>query len=167
LGQIPIRAPILSLNLVFNQTCLLALDFDNPETRLLPLLRMRLGAHVTVALAPLPPYLVDAVAAYFDGEIHAFDRVSLDPGGSAFQRQVWQGLGKIPPGSTTSYQDLASALGRPGAARAVGHANARNPINIAIPCHRLVGSNQSLTGYSGGLARKRWLLAHEARYAQR
>ena len=81
--------------------------------------------------------------------------------GTPFQRRVWAALQQIPPGETRSYGELAAALGVPGAARAVGSANARNPLSIVVPCHRVVGADGSLTGYAGGEARKRWLLAHE------
>ena len=98
---------------------------------------------------------------YFAGRRTAFD-VRLAPGGTQFQRQVWAQLVQIPFGTTTSYGRLATALGRPGAARAVGHANARNPIAVIVPCHRVVGSSGLLTGYGGGLAAKRLLLDLEA-----
>jgi len=78
---------------------------------------------------------------------------------------VWQALREIPAGTTTSYGAIARKLGKPDAMRAVGLANGANPIAIVVPCHRVIGSDGSLTGYGGGLERKRWLLAHEARYA--
>ena len=98
--------------------------------------------------------------AYFAGEAQAFD-VAIALGGSPFQRQVWQQLARIPFGVTLSYAELAARAGRPGAARAAGAANARNPISIVLPCHRVVGTSGSLTGYAGGVTRKRWLLEHE------
>ncbi len=99
---------------------------------------------------------------YFAGERLEFDlALSLD-GGSAFARSVWRGLLEIPFGATTTYGELARKLGRPAAARAVGLANARNPISIIVPCHRVIGSDGDLTGYAGGLERKRFLLDHEA-----
>jgi methylated-DNA-[protein]-cysteine S-methyltransferase len=82
-------------------------------------------------------------------------------GGTPFQRRVWSALREIPVGRTVSYGALAQQLGQPSAARAVGLANGRNPIGIVVPCHRVIGSNAALTGYAGGLARKRWLLEHE------
>ena len=88
--------------------------------------------------------------------------VPIAPVGTPFQLAVWKQLRRIPYGGTVSYLDLAKRIGRPSAARAVGSANARNPISILIPCHRVVGSAGSLTGYAGGLDRKRWLLAHES-----
>jgi methylated-DNA-[protein]-cysteine S-methyltransferase len=109
--------------------------------------------------------LDDAVAQlgeYFEGGRTSFD-VPLAPSGSEFQRRVWAQLQEIPFGSTTSYGRLATELGRPGAARAVGHANARNPIAVIVPCHRVIGSTGLLTGYGGGLGAKRYLLDLEAR----
>ena len=97
---------------------------------------------------------------YFRGQRTHFD-LKLAPEGTTFQQRVWQLLLQIPYGQTRSYGQLAELLGQPGAARAVGLANGRNPIGIVIPCHRVVGSQGALTGYGGGLERKRWLLAHE------
>jgi methylated-DNA-[protein]-cysteine S-methyltransferase len=95
--------------------------------------------------------------AYFDGRLTSFD-LRLDPQGTEFQRLVWAALREIPYGQTVTYGQLAAALGRPAASRAVGLANGRNPISIIVPCHRVIGSDGSLTGYGGGLDRKRFLL---------
>jgi len=81
--------------------------------------------------------------------------------GTPFQKKVWQGLSKIPHGETRSYGELAKSVGKPAAVRAVGMANARNPISILVPCHRVIGANGTLTGYAGGIERKKWLLEHE------
>jgi methylated-DNA-[protein]-cysteine S-methyltransferase len=97
---------------------------------------------------------------YFAGERAVFD-LPLRRQGTDFRREVWEALRLIPLGQTRSYGELAASIGRPGAARAVGLANGRNPFAIVVPCHRLIGSNGSLVGYGGGLERKRWLLAHE------
>ncbi|MFO0945031.1 MAG: methylated-DNA--[protein]-cysteine S-methyltransferase [Planctomycetota bacterium] len=97
---------------------------------------------------------------YFAGRRESFD-LPLAPEGTAFQQRVWQQLQRIPFGERCSYQDIARRLGMPKGARAVGSANARNPISIVIPCHRVVGSKGSLTGYAGGLSTKNWLLEHE------
>jgi methylated-DNA-[protein]-cysteine S-methyltransferase len=99
------------------------------------------------------------LAAYFAGELRAF-ALPVAPRGSDFQRKLWAALAELPYGATTSYGELARRLG--SHARAVGHANARNPLSILVPCHRVIGADGALTGYAGGLARKRWLLAHEA-----
>lgn len=106
----------------------------------------------------------EQLRAYFAGELRDFD-VPLDGRGTAFQRTVWQALCTIPYGTTETYGSLARLIGRPGASRAVGLANGRNAIGIIVPCHRVVGSDGSLTGYGGGVDRKRWLLEHERRHA--
>jgi methylated-DNA-[protein]-cysteine S-methyltransferase len=98
---------------------------------------------------------------YFAGDIRAIDSLSVDPGGTPFQQRVWAQLRRIGPGKTASYRDVATAIGAPTATRAVGAANGANPIGIVIPCHRVIGANGTLTGYGGGIDRKRWLLAHE------
>jgi methylated-DNA-[protein]-cysteine S-methyltransferase len=104
--------------------------------------------------------------AYFAGKLLSFD-LPLAPEGTPFQQRVWSALREIPFGDVVSYSDIARRIGAPAAVRAVGAANGRNPISIMIPCHRVVGANGSLTGYGGGLERKRWLLAHEARVRPR
>ena len=114
---------------------------------------------------PLPTPLADALAQleeYFQGRRRAF-AVKLDLGGTSFQRRVWRELLAVGFGRTTTYKAIAEAVGRPAATRAVGGANHRNPVSIIVPCHRVVGSDGSLTGYGGGLWRKEWLLRHEAR----
>jgi methylated-DNA-[protein]-cysteine S-methyltransferase len=103
----------------------------------------------------------EALRAYFEGSLRSFESLRLAPQGGAFFQRVWQALREIPFGETVSYGELARAIGHPSAARAVGLANGRNPIAIIVPCHRVIGANGSLTGYAGGLTRKRWLLEHE------
>jgi methylated-DNA-[protein]-cysteine S-methyltransferase len=100
--------------------------------------------------------------AYFAGELRAFE-LPLAAQGTPFQQEVWRALCDIPYGETISYGELARRIGQPTAARAVGLANGQNPIAVVVPCHRVIGANGALTGYGGGLARKRWLLAHESR----
>lgn len=114
-----------------------------------------------------PGGCASAVHAYFQGEFAIIDSLSVDVGGTPFQRAVWRALRAIPAGRTMSYAELARHIGRPSAVRAVGRANGANPISVVVPCHRLVGTNGSLTGYGGGLERKRWLLAHEAAAVRR
>lgn len=99
--------------------------------------------------------------AYFEGELTRFD-LPLDARGTPFQRAVWTALAAIPFGETRSYAQIAASIGAPTAARAIGTANARNPIAIVIPCHRVIASSGALAGYAGGVDRKRWLLDHEA-----
>jgi methylated-DNA-[protein]-cysteine S-methyltransferase len=102
------------------------------------------------------------IRAYLAGDLAAVDRIPVETGGTAFQQRVWRALRRIPAGRTTTYGALARALGHRAAARAVGAANGQNPVSLVIPCHRLVGGDDSLTGYGGGLWRKAWLLRHEA-----
>jgi methylated-DNA-[protein]-cysteine S-methyltransferase len=108
--------------------------------------------------------LSEQLQQYFAGERTAFD-LPLRPRGSAFEHLVWDELERIPYGETASYAEIARRIGHPGSARAVGRANARNPIAIVVPCHRVIGSDGSLTGYAGGLERKRALLALEGEAA--
>jgi methylated-DNA-[protein]-cysteine S-methyltransferase len=103
----------------------------------------------------------DAFSAYFAGEIGQIHTTPWRTAGTAFQRSVWQALCDIPPGVTESYGQLAARIGKPKAVRAVGLANGANPVAIVVPCHRVIGASGGLTGYGGGLHRKRWLLAHE------
>jgi len=98
---------------------------------------------------------------YFEGDIDCLGAIPWRSAGTPFQRKVWTGLTKIPAGETRSYGALAAKLGCPSAVRAVGMANGANPISVVVPCHRVIGSDGSLTGYGGGLDRKRWLLRHE------
>ncbi len=104
------------------------------------------------------------LAAYFAGAGADISGMALDMRGAAFEQRVWIALQAIPPGQTTSYGAIAQALGAPGASRAVGAANGANPIAIIVPCHRVIGSTGSLTGYGGGLERKTWLIDHERRW---
>ena len=106
--------------------------------------------------------VVEQLAAYFDGELREF-AVETAARGDDLQRQVWSVLATIPYGETRSYGEVARALGDPSLARAVGAANAANPIAIIVPCHRVIGSDGSLTGYAGGIERKRFLLDLELR----
>lgn len=102
-----------------------------------------------------------AVEAYFGGDVRALDGVEVRTGGTDFQRTVWKALRAIPAGETRTYGQLAAAIGSPKAVRAAGLANGQNPVAVIVPCHRVIGANGTLTGYAGGLERKRWLLEHE------
>ena len=111
----------------------------------------------------IPAFLSDAflqIGQYFSGTLKSFD-LKLNPKGTEFQKKVWAELMEIPYGKTKSYMAVAVKLGDPKSIRAVGTANGRNPIAIVVPCHRVIGSNGDLTGYAGGLWRKKWLLEHE------
>ena len=103
----------------------------------------------------------EQLEAYFEGELRDFE-LPLRMAGTPFQHLVWEGLRAIPYGETVSYAELARRIGRPGASRAVGSANGRNPIAIVVPCHRVIAADGTLGGYGGGLDRKEWLLQHEA-----
>jgi methylated-DNA-[protein]-cysteine S-methyltransferase len=108
------------------------------------------------------PYgLTTAISNYFEGDLCVIDTLPVETGGTPFQREVWHALREIPCGTTTSYGKLAELIGRPAAMRAVGLANGANPVAVVVPCHRVIGANGSLTGYGGGIERKRWLLDHE------
>jgi methylated-DNA-[protein]-cysteine S-methyltransferase len=104
-----------------------------------------------------------ALGAYFAGDVAAIDGLPVAAEGTEFQRAVWRSLCDIPAGETRSYADIARSIGRPRAVRAVGLANGANPIALVVPCHRVIGASGALTGYGGGLDRKRWLLDHERR----
>lgn len=138
-----------------------AVDWPESEAELERSLRRRYGPALTLTPAPAPTALRKALVAYFAGDLHAIDDLPTAAAGSPFQQEVWQALRAIPCGETISYATLARRIGRPGAVRAVGLANGANPIGIVVPCHRVIGADGSLTGYGGGLHRKRWLLAHE------
>ena len=137
-----------------------AIDWTDYEARLDLLLRRHYGE---VALRPTanPHGLTQRMARYFAGDLAAIDGLPGATNGTAFQRAVWQALRGIPCGTTLSYGTLARRIGQPAAVRAVGLANGANPISIVVPCHRVIGSDGSLTGYGGGIERKRWLLRHE------
>ena len=114
---------------------------------------------------PLLARVAAQLAEYFAGERREFE-LPIAPRGSGFQELVWRALGAIPYAETRSYGELARAIARPAASRAVGSANSKNPISIIVPCHRVIAANGQLTGYAGGMAAKRWLLDHERRYSQ-
>ena len=117
----------------------------------------------TVRLVDAAPegIVVDKLRAYFAGNIAAIDDIPTETAGTPFQREVWTALRAIPAGQTWSYRRLAAHIDRPAAARAVGLANGANPIGVVVPCHRVIGADGTLTGYGGGLDRKKWLLNHE------
>ena len=137
-----------------------ALDFADYEERMTRLLaRHAPGAVVMEGQAPKA--VRRAVEAWFGGDLTALDALTVKTGGTAFQRTVWAALRAIPAGETRSYGQLAAAIGAPKAVRAAGLANGQNPVAVIVPCHRVIGAKGALTGYAGGLERKRWLLRHE------
>ncbi len=163
--QTPIGAMLLAADA---EGFLRAADFVGCEARLDRLLIRRLGAGgYTVAPGAVPAAIPSAMRDYFAGEIAALERIAVKTDGTPFQQEVWRALRAVPPGAPLAYGGLATQLGRAQSARAVGHANGANPFCVVIPCHRLVGADGALTGYSGGTDRKRWLLEHEARHASR
>jgi methylated-DNA-[protein]-cysteine S-methyltransferase len=132
------------------------------EAHFRPSLELHYGKHgFTIEPAHNVGGLTSAIARYFAGELGAIDALPVQTPGTPFQRDVWRALREIPLGTTISYSDLARRIGRPNAVRAVGLANGSNPVGVVVPCHRVIGSDGSLTGYGGGLERKRWLLRHE------
>lgn len=143
-----------------------ALDWVDYETRLERLLARHYGQDgVTLVDATRPSKARTAMEAYFAGDIAAIDTIEVETSGTPFQRSVWKALRGVAPGGTISYSQLATRVDRPEAVRAVGTANGANPIGIVVPCHRIVGSTGALTGYAGGLERKKWLLRHEGALA--
>lgn len=152
-----VATPVGALKLVASDCGLAAILWEDDDPA-----RVRLGA---MAQAPDHPVLCAAerqLGEYFAGARATFD-LPLDFQGTAFQQQVWAALLAIPFGETRSYAEIARAIGRPSAVRAVGAANGRNPISIVAPCHRVIGANGALTGFAGGLEVKRRLLALERR----
>jgi methylated-DNA-[protein]-cysteine S-methyltransferase len=153
--------PIGTTLLVFDYDgALRALDFEDHAARTKRLLRLYYGAAPLTARRA-PSHIRTVMRRYFDGDLGALREAPCAVAGTPFQRSVWSALRRIAPGSTTTYGALAQALGNPQASRAVGLANGSNPIGIVVPCHRVIGANGALTGYGGGLPRKRWLLRHE------
>ena len=137
-----------------------ALDFADYEPRMMRLLARHWG-EVSLTPGRAPEAMRAAIAAYFSGDLSALDGLTVKTNGTAFQKEVWAALRRIPAGSTVSYGALAAQVGRPRAVRAAGLANGRNPVAVIVPCHRVIGANGALTGYAGGMKRKRALLEHE------
>jgi O-6-methylguanine DNA methyltransferase len=168
LARTYISTPLGEMLALASDEGLCALEFTGPRKRL-PRLEARLSRW-------FPPHeIVDGeprvmartrkwLASYFAGTSPAAQDIPLDMRGADFEKRVWTALRAIPPGQTTSYGAIAKSLGDAGASRAVGAANGANPVAIIVPCHRVIGSTGSLTGYGGGLKRKQWLLDHERRW---
>jgi len=131
------------------------------ESHLRAALVRRYGADIEIVGPVRDAAPADALRRFFDGDPAALDTLDVDPGGTEFQRVIWRELRRIAPGRTRTYGELATAAGRPGAARAAGGAVGANPIPLVIPCHRIIGTDGRLTGFGGGISRKRWLLRHE------
>jgi methylated-DNA-[protein]-cysteine S-methyltransferase len=159
LDQIP--SPIGVIRLINDEEGRLrALDFEDHEARNLALLRRHYG-RTEMTSGKAPSAVTSALEAYFDGDLAALETIEVATAGTAFQEAAWAALRAIPAGVTRSYAQQAAAIGRPKAMRAVGLANGANPVGIVNPCHRVIGASGDLTGYGGGVERKRWLLEHE------
>jgi methylated-DNA-[protein]-cysteine S-methyltransferase len=153
------QSPLGQVILVARDSELVFVDFEGNEKRMRRLLEARFGAY-RLEKSSLPNFK-SKLEAYFSGDLEAMITLKVSTGGTEFQARVWQALCEIPTGQTMSYGALAAKLDKPGASRAVGMINGLNPISIVLPCHRVIGANGTLTGYAGGLERKKWLLEHE------
>jgi methylated-DNA-[protein]-cysteine S-methyltransferase len=165
-----ISTPIGALTVALRNGAACAIGFDEQWPALLRVLERRF-AGARFCEAPRrdvrgPLDAIHALEAFFAGDLRAIDHVRVDAGGTPFQRSVWAQLRSITPGDTLSYAALARSIARPRAVRAVGRANALNPVSLVIPCHRVIAADGALRGYAGGLARKAWLLDHERRHAK-
>ncbi|MEJ2176683.1 MAG: methylated-DNA--[protein]-cysteine S-methyltransferase [Gammaproteobacteria bacterium] len=153
-------SPIGDMQVVTAQDKLCYLDFADNKARMHQLLKRRFGGYKIVENAK-HQQMHAMLDKYFEGKSDAFQKLELDTGGTDFQRKVWNALQKIPRGKTMDYSTLAKHSGNEKAVRAAASSNARNPVSIVIPCHRVIGKDGSLRGYAGGEHRKRWLLEHE------
>ncbi len=158
-----LETPIGQMLVVADEEGNLRATFWTEKDREMKSFLARHYAPLRVDLAPArdPHGLTSAIGKYFAGDVHVIDDLPVKTAGTEFQRTVWRALRDIPCGNPISYGELARRIGRPDAVRAVGLANGANPIGVVVPCHRVIGANGSLTGYGGGMERKRWLLDHE------
>lgn len=154
------ETPLGQMTAVFSRETLVLLDFSDSRQRIDKLLKRRFP-DCEVTTQENPGNIRGHVRAYFDGNRNAFKGIVFETGGTPFQQSVWQALRDIPSGQTLSYKQLAEKVDRPRAVRAVGAANGKNPLALLIPCHRVIGNDGSLTGYAGGVARKKKLLELE------
>lgn len=153
-------SPVGPLTVVTDGGTLVMISFPDFEGRAVMQMKKALKGE-TVMDGPPHARTTAALDAYFAGDLHALDKLPIAPRGTDFEQSVWRELRNIPVGETRSYRDIASAIGRPTATRAVGRANGINPIPLVVPCHRVIGADGSLTGFGGGLETKAWLLRHE------
>lgn len=158
-----VATPLGTMSLVTDiQGWLRALDWADCEGRMRRLLQLHYGQQgFDLVAGVVQKDIHDCLDAYWSGNLSALHTVPVKTGGTPFQQSVWTFLRTIPAGHTRSYQEQARAIGRGSAVRAVAGANGANPVGIVVPCHRVIGSDGSLTGYAGGIERKRWLLRHE------
>ncbi|MBE9007230.1 methylated-DNA--[protein]-cysteine S-methyltransferase [Fortiea sp. LEGE XX443] len=155
-----INSEIGAISIVSDGEKLCAIDFADYEQRMVKLLQKRY-VNCDFQYAKNPQGFSSKIQAYFDGDRTSLNDIPVSTAGTVFQQQVWLALRTIPWGTTLSYANLAVRIGKPTAYRAVGMANSVNPVALVLPCHRVIGANAALTGYAGGLERKRWLLNHE------
>ncbi|MDB4968463.1 MAG: methylated-DNA--protein-cysteine methyltransferase [Myxococcales bacterium] len=155
-----VRSPVGGIALYAKEEALCGLVFDDYADSMRAVLAARFG-EVRFVPARDPAGAASRLRSYLDGELRALEDVEVDLGGTEFQSRVWAALREIPVGATRSYGELARAIGKPDAVRAVGTANGRNPVSLVVPCHRVIGSDGTLVGYGGGIERKQWLLRHE------
>lgn len=158
LERFELATPTGAITCAVREGRICALNFSDRWQKLEQRLLRRFGA---ISWRDARGPIAAALDAYFRGRLDALDDLRTDTEGTPFQESVWAALRTIPAGCTWSYRELAHAVGRPAAVRAVGLANGSNPVSIVVPCHRVIGSDGTLTGYGGGLARKAWLLSHE------
>jgi O-6-methylguanine DNA methyltransferase len=164
-----VATPIGRLHLAATPRAIVRIEL--PQLRAEVRMNVWLALHFPLApkrngVSPVLKKAAQEIEEYFTGDFSDFS-VSLELWGTAFQTEVWKAVARIPPGTTRTYGDIAASIGRPRAVRAVGAAQAANPVPIVIPCHRVVGTDGNLTGYAGGLDVKQWLLEHEAARAER
>jgi methylated-DNA-[protein]-cysteine S-methyltransferase len=157
-----VQSPLGEIFITSTDGAICNLEFADTEERMQKLLARHFG-DIEVEPVGRGPF-AKALKAYFDGDVHAIDGLPVKTNGTEYQEKAWAALRRIPAGETRSYGEQARDIGDPNGARAVGLANHLNPVGIVVPCHRVIGADGSLTGYAGGLARKRWLLEHEAKH---
>lgn len=153
-----IDSPLGSIELVSRPDAVISIDFIDCHERMCQLLGKRFGAY---QLKDGQSEFSDRLQEYFAGDLEALTQIPYCLQGTKFQNKVWQALTRLHPGETLTYGGLAQRIGQPKAAQAVGRANSLNPILLVIPCHRIIGRDSSLIGYSAGIDRKEWLLNHE------
>lgn len=151
--------PIGDMMLIVEDGALRLLEFADSD-RLDQYVKRQFG-DAAIPQATNPAGMTEALRAYMAGDVGAIDGLAAKPRGTAFQERVWAELREIPAGETITYRELAKRAGRPKAVRAAGAANGQNPVSVVVPCHRVIGTDGTLTGYGGGLERKKWLLEHE------
>ena len=153
-------SPIGDIQIFTEGESLVFLDFADNADRIEELMGKRYGDFEIVE-SENAAEMCDRLDRYFNGDWSAFEGLNVSAGGTDFQKSVWEGLRAIPTGQSISYDQLARDVGNPNAIRAAASANARNPVSIVIPCHRVIGKNGAMRGYAGGIERKVWLLRHE------